>query len=62
MKSPEDVQFVEAFKSSLILDLINWKEASYKAQKILFKLMDIDLIQKKRQLKLQKNYTFGQKE
>ena len=44
MLSPEDVQYIESFKSSLILDMVNWKENTYRANKILFKMMELDLV------------------
>ena len=44
MTSPNETQYIEAFKASLILDTVNWKEDAYKANKILFTLIDIDLI------------------
>jgi len=44
MNSPEEVQAIEGFKSSLILETVNWKEDSYKAHKILYKLLELNLI------------------
>lgn len=44
MSCPEEVQHIEAFKNSLILDTVNWKESAYKAHKILFQLMEVDLV------------------
>jgi len=44
MFSPEEVQYIEAFKNSLILDTVNWKESAYRAHKILFQLMELDLV------------------
>ncbi len=58
MTSPEEVQYIEAFKSSLILDTINWREGEYKAHKILFKLMDINLIASEKVMKVTKRLHF----
>ena len=58
MTSPEEVQYVEAFKSSLILDTVNWREGEYTAHKILFKLMDINLIASEKVMKITKKLHF----
>lgn len=48
MTSPGEVQFIEAFKCSLILDTASWKEDAYRASKVLFALLDADLIPSER--------------
>ena len=43
LKTPEEVQYIESFKASLYLDILSWQESVYKAHKILFKLLDMNL-------------------